>query len=355
MNNNRVSLVEGVIVESLGEELIVLVPGSMEIVRLDGDPANLLRRIMNGEPPSSSDSDSMSLLGQFGLLKSSAVSRRSVLRAGAVATGAGIALLSFPSAAAASSTGPNSSDNSLPAGEPGSTTPAVTPEDALVLYVDAMNPDSYPGNGSTWFDLGPNNNDVFFPTNSNQHPSYFEDTGIGGSGLSWFVFDGNDYFDITEEASKKIANVSPYSGMTGYSVEAWVWDDQGSSGSRNIVSGADRFVFLNETTLQAGGDGKYGDLTSASFPKDQWVYVAFTYDTASKRATLFVDGIQKDQKTSTVNYVTNDKLTVGAHNLDSPTSFWQGRMTEVRIFGRELSGTEILDNYNSTKGRYLPA
>jgi hypothetical protein len=236
-----VSLIDGIVVESLGEELIVLVPGLTDIVRLEGDPANLLRRIMNGESPGSADSESISALEQLGVLRSSAIPRRSVLRAGAVATGAGIALLSFPAAAAASSTGPKGGADSLPAGEPGSTTPAVTPEDALVLYVDAMNPASYPGTGSTWFDLGPNDNDVFFPAETDQHPSYFEDTGVGGSGLSWFVFDGNDYFDITENASKKIANAAPFPGTndpsTGYSVEAWVWDDSGGLVTATLFQG----------------------------------------------------------------------------------------------------------------------
>jgi hypothetical protein len=211
----------------------------------------------------------------------------------------------------------------------------------------------------TWFDLGPDKNNATFPASTNQHPSYFEDTGVGDSGLSWFVFDGNDYFDIAEGASKKIANIGS-SGGTGYSVEAWVWDDVGTTGNRNIVSGASRVLFLNEDTLLAGGPllaggSNFGDLTSTSFPKGKWVYVAFTSDTETKRATLYVDGVQKDQKLdSLVNYVADDKLTIGAHNLATPTSFWRGRMTEVRIFARELSEKEVLDSYNATKGRYLP-
>jgi hypothetical protein len=56
------SLIDGIVVESLGEELIVLVPGSSDIVRLEGDPANLLRRIMNGGRPGTADSESMSAL-----------------------------------------------------------------------------------------------------------------------------------------------------------------------------------------------------------------------------------------------------------------------------------------------------
>jgi hypothetical protein len=350
----QVFLADNIVVENVGHDLLVFLPGSSDILRLSGEPADLLRSVVDGKIPNSVDSGVVHRLIELGVLRSPAISRRHFVGASALGLGAGLSLMALPhTAAAASSTAQAPSTDPSPTprstGLPGDTVPAVTPEDALVLYVDAMNPTSYPGTGSTWFDIGGNNNDVFFPASANQHPTYFEDS---DSGLSWFVFDGNDYFDIIDEASKKIANVSPYSGFTGYSVEAWVWDNTGTSGSRNIVSGGDKFLFLNGDSLQAGGQGQYGDLVSPSFPKNQWVYVAFTYDTASKRATLYVDGVQKAQKTSTVNYVVYERVTVGAHNLTTPTSFWVGRIAEVRIFARELSSAEISSNYNATKGRY---
>jgi hypothetical protein len=372
MNRQRVSLVDGVVVEKVGTELVVFLPESSDIVRLSGRPAELLLQLVEGVAPDPTDSALVAQLTELGILRSSAISRRRFVKAGALGVGAGLSLMALPHSAAAASSGAAGSSGDLSptdptpdptpdppptpqsTGLPGDPVPAVTPEDALVLYVDAMNPESYAGTGATWFDLGPNENDVFFPVGKPlQHPTHFTDDGVGGSGLSWFVFDGNDYFDITEEASKKIANIAPYTGSTGYTVEAWVWDDTGSSGSRNIVSSANRFLFLAGTSLQTGGP-PFDDLVSPSFPKGQWVYVAFTYDTASTRATLYVDADQKAQKNSAVNYVVNERLTVGAHNLTTPTSFWRGRMTEVRIFARELSGAEITSNYNATKGRYYP-
>jgi len=350
MKTGRYRLASGVVVEDVGNDVLVFLPGSSEILRLSGEPAEFLRSVVAGRAPVSVDSGVLHRLSELGVLGSPAISRRHFVGTTALGVGAGFSLMALPQAAAAASGGAQApSPTPQSTGLPGDPVPAVAPEGALVLYVDAMNPTSYPGTGSTWFDIGGNENDVFFPANAAQHPSYFEDS---GSNLSWFVFAGNNYFDITEEASKQIANVAPYSGSTGYSVEAWVWDDTGSSGSRNIVSGGDKFLFLNGDSLQAGGGGNFGDLVSASFPKNRWVYVAFTYDTASQRATLYVDGVEKVQKTSLVNYVLDERLAVGAHNLKSPTSFWRGRIAEVRIFARELSGAEISSNYDSTKGRY---
>lgn len=262
-------------------------------------------------------------------------------RAIAVAGAAGISTLILPRAAAHASDAA-----SVVAGY--STVPAVAAEGPMVLYVDAMNRASYPGTGTVWSDLSGDGNDVTFAAAPTQHPTFVTDV---PTGLSWFAFDGNDYFDIDLAASEKIANVAPYTGSTGYSIEAWVWDT-GIGTNRNIVSGADRFLFCYGSSLQAGGDGQYFDLVSSAFPTNRWTYVAFTYDTASARATLYVDAVQKAQRTTTVNYVRNDRLTVGAHNLATPTSFWNGRIAEFRLYARELSGTEVTDRYDATRNRY---
>jgi hypothetical protein len=270
------------------------------------------------------------------------------------ASGLGIASLVLPRAAAHAS-----GTSIVPQGD--EFQPAVDPERPLVLYVDAMNPYSYPGTGTTWFDLSVNRNHVTFAAEATQHPTFVTDA---GTGQSWFAFDGNDYFDISLEASKRIANASPYSGSTGYSIEAWVWDAGPGGNDRNIVSGADRFLFVTGSSLWAGGDGTYNDLTWNNFPRNVWKYVAFTYhlieidpeaNTTSGRARLYVDADQKQEKTTSVNYVRNDKLTVGAHNLATPTSFWNGRIAEVRLYARELSPTEVTERFDATKARYLQA
>jgi hypothetical protein len=263
--------------------------------------------------------------------------RRQVL----TATGLGIASLALPRSAAHAS-----SAESILASY--STTPAVDAEGAMVLYVDAMNPASYPGSGTVWKDLSGDGNDVTFAANATQHPTFVTEV---ETSLSYFTFDGNDYFDISLEASRKIANTSPYTGSTGYSVEAWVWDT-GIGANRNIVSGADRFLFCNGSQLLAGGDGNYFDLAWSNFPTQRWTYVAFTFDTVSTRATLYVDADQKAQKNSSVNYVRDDRLTVGAHNLSTPTSFWNGRISEFRLYARELTSTEVTQRFDATKGRY---
>jgi hypothetical protein len=102
MVRNPVELRAGVMVEELGDDLIVMVPGSTDAVVLSGEPANIIRSLRAGR--TLPGSGPYSELVDMGVLKfTSSVSRRSVLRVSAVGVGAGIALFSMPSVAVAAS------------------------------------------------------------------------------------------------------------------------------------------------------------------------------------------------------------------------------------------------------------
>jgi hypothetical protein len=100
---NRFELVEGVVLEQVGDDLLVAVPGSLETLRLTGDVANTLRALHSGVAVDCVGSDINDLIKLGVVADRSTVSRRGLIRAGAVGVGAGIAVLAMPSAAAASS------------------------------------------------------------------------------------------------------------------------------------------------------------------------------------------------------------------------------------------------------------
>lgn len=104
MSTARFRLASGVVVEEMGNELIVMVPGSTHVLSLSGPAAETLRRSQSGAPVLvNAVTDE---LARAGVLESSAVSRRGLIKAGAIGAGAGIAVLAMPTVAAASS-GPN--------------------------------------------------------------------------------------------------------------------------------------------------------------------------------------------------------------------------------------------------------
>lgn len=104
-----VTLASGVVLEQLAGEVLVVVPGN-DVVRLSGAPADLVLDLQAGKHVDSSH-PSVSNLAQLGIVTVSGLSRRSLLKAGAIGAGAGITVLSMPSVAAASS--PSTSTSSI--------------------------------------------------------------------------------------------------------------------------------------------------------------------------------------------------------------------------------------------------
>jgi hypothetical protein len=100
---NRFELVEGVVLEQVGGDLLVAVPESLQTLRLSGDVANTLLAIHSGVAVDVLGPDVADLIDLGVVADRSTVSRRGLIRAGAVGVGAGIAVLALPSAAAASS------------------------------------------------------------------------------------------------------------------------------------------------------------------------------------------------------------------------------------------------------------
>lgn len=100
-----ISLTDGVLVETLGDTVIVMTPGKDGVVTLEGELATIVRNLQAGTPVSATTAG-VSELVDLGIVQGSPnPSRRSVLRVGAIGAGAGIAALAMPSVAAASSPG----------------------------------------------------------------------------------------------------------------------------------------------------------------------------------------------------------------------------------------------------------
>ena len=97
-------LAAGVVVENMGATVLVMIPGQHDVLTLTGPAADVVNAFVAGQPVSTDLESEVELLLSAGVLISP-MSRRNLLRAGAIGAGAGIAVLSMPSVAAASSPG----------------------------------------------------------------------------------------------------------------------------------------------------------------------------------------------------------------------------------------------------------
>lgn len=97
-----VRLASGVLVERVGDDVMVILPETREVLTLSGASEKVVQRVMAGQPVDAGH-PAVSHLVDLGILASPGLSRRGLVKAGAIGAGAGIAVMAMPGVAAASS------------------------------------------------------------------------------------------------------------------------------------------------------------------------------------------------------------------------------------------------------------
>lgn len=221
--------------------------------------------------------------------------------------------------------------------------------DELVLHLDAANPKSYPGSGSTWSDLsGLGNNGTLL-----NGAAYT--TANGGA----MTFDGvNDY---------ALAPASfPQSNMT---ISFWMFLD-------NTISWTTRFDVLS-TDIASGASGRcilyretetilsYYMLFPSLVPRavqianantlftGKWKNVAMTSFTSGGSTTMsvYIDGaLSGSLNVPEAATATNSSVYLMLNqNMLYPT---KGRISTISVYNRALTSVEIQQNFNAIRGRY---
>jgi len=215
--------------------------------------------------------------------------------------------------------------------------------DGLVLSLDAGNPVSYPGTGTTWADMGGLNknatlvNGVTYSTNDS------------GS----LIYDGsNDYADVVA------ANLT-----TTASVELWA--NLGAAYSGRMIFGWHTYdIWCNGGGIgyNTGNSDQYG-ITGAAFTSlgvvNNWKQYIFEMrsDVPYTNNKIYVNKVPQalSQINATENPVSrhfNSGLGRVASWRNSLNYFMPMKLGSVRIYNRSLSDTKIQQNFDAVKGRY---
>jgi hypothetical protein len=213
----------------------------------------------------------------------------------------------------------------------------------LVLNVDAGFTPSYSRSGTTWYDVSSGGNNGTL-TNG---PTFNSDN--GGS----IVFDGSDDYGVTSPTN--------FTANNDFTYEIWVKSDQYITG---------RGILGNKGYWSSGGQGAvignisnpqtiYGyvttntghfDISSNVGPTYGWTNVIMRRSNNDLR--FFINGAQQGSTQTISGTVTDvsDKFWLGSYNNGNTP--WLGNMAIARVYNRALTSTEILQNYNATKGRF---
>jgi hypothetical protein len=230
-------------------------------------------------------------------------------------------------------------------------------KNGLVLWVDAMNDNSYPESGITWTDLSGNNNDATLING----PTF--DTANGGS----IVFDG------TNDRAVVLQNDNLKMGAADYSIEAWVnYNTLPGVGvatataalfrknvtnfiecDLSIVSGSGGYRI---NTSQGSGVASLGNTSSIAISISTGSWYQFCITRQGTNISHYMTG-------SLVSTVTNGLATVftsstadGSGSIGSVVNGGNrttGKIATVRIYKNvALTATEVLQNFNATRRRF---
>jgi hypothetical protein len=228
--------------------------------------------------------------------------------------------------------------------------------DSLVLHLNANDSTSYPGTGTIWFDLSGNGNDGTLVNGVSFSKDY---KGI-------MSFDGvNDYVIVNDDPTLDF-------GSNNFTVEYWVRKHATTIGTswgngwgvNKWNTGANPAT--TEWSLGIGGtntdtyglsisDGtKIYSSESNQIPLYEWVQIVGIRDGAYLKT--YLNGVLTSNtiptdftETTVVNNIGNDlyiaNSALNAYHTKCSSSV-------IRVYTKALTDSEVLQNYNSTKGRF---
>jgi hypothetical protein len=204
----------------------------------------------------------------------------------------------------------------------------------LALLFDAANTRSYPGSGTSWFDVGTSG-------------TFSTLTGISlvGSGVtSALSFSGS--------FTSPINNVSNLQYSTGpRTIMAWVYPT--AIGGWNQIFGFGTATFA--TGLAIADNGKWatyqhnvaGYSANTSAATNVWSHLTVTQSTSGWK--IYLNSVLDN---SGANQITAAQGTAYIGGSFQDTEKFTGRISQVLFYKKELTLSEIKQNYQVTKKRY---
>jgi hypothetical protein len=204
----------------------------------------------------------------------------------------------------------------------------------LVLCVDAGNIRSYSGTGLTANGLV-----------GGIGGTLVNGVGFGSTNYGYFVFDGtNDHINFGNSSSVRLLNGT---------VSAWVKTSSPGGSFRGIIAKQFAYgLFYNDSVLVAYDWGASATRsTSINIADGNWKNVVMSFQSGVNNGTkIYING--SPVLTTTITWVNDTQnLFGGAEASAGQYAACFGSI--FSLYNRVLSDSEVLQNYNATKARYL--
>lgn len=217
--------------------------------------------------------------------------------------------------------------------------------DNLQLYLDAANSKSYPGSGSVWSDI----------TSNGYNGTLTNSPGYGTANGGYISVDGTSSYVLIGP----VANI----GTSNISVTWCIWVYPiSSAGNIMSMSSTNPQGAWNMPPIAAYNYQFFGKIWSNSriyssaYTTNNWYYLTLVFNYTTSSQLFYVNGILQGTEnpisygsSGASNYLFLGQSNPGADN----TGMFNGRYGSFKIYtNKALTASEILQNYNATKGRY---
>jgi hypothetical protein len=219
--------------------------------------------------------------------------------------------------------------------------------DGLVLALDAGNPKSYPGSGTTWTDLsGQGNNGTI--TGAVYTNGSFDFDGVNDD----IVNTGTSFLKTNDNVTLEVF-FNHDDGSTGF----MLYEGEGDGFGGNV----EFHLYVNGNVLNSWFTTSSGDfnLTGSSMTAGTWNYGAVTYENLSSvgnaSSKLYQNGVLVDSGSSaTVDLASMpiSNFLIGRPYSTSLGRRYNGQIAVVRVYNRALTAQEIQQNFNATRSRF---
>ena len=213
--------------------------------------------------------------------------------------------------------------------------------DGLVLHLDASKTASYPGTGNTWFDIAGT-----------------EENGDIKSGVTYDAVDGGvmsfngsstGYVDISDSPTMAV-------GTGAFTVEMFVYytnpygffSSAGSGGTGGIYG-----IAINSDKCWVGNSEDLNNSIPTSISTSTWVHLVYKRSADGLTTTLLINGTETGSATEATAFdIVSTSSKISARYNNNFIYGFMGKMGEFRFYTKELTNTEVQDNFNANRVRY---
>lgn len=213
------------------------------------------------------------------------------------------------------------------------------PTSGLILNLDAGDSSSYPGTGTTWFDISGNGNN-----------GSMVGVGYGSGNGGYMEFAGTSYVNCGANSSLNITSAGTINiifNPTTWPIGSWAsLLSKGDTSYRvQNYNGNPSFDF------GTSGLSEIDTYSISPIAKNNWYMVTSVFDGSSKK--IYINGVLDRTVSVTGTISTNAFNLYLGENSQATNRYFNGKISVAQVYNTVLNQSQITQSYNFFRTRYL--